>query len=525
MEILNTIAITLAKVFMMFFYILMYPFVKFRVKKRRYCPPIKNKILFCTATELSKRIRRKELSAEEVISAFIARCKEVNPILNAIVEDRFEAALEEAREIDLFLKNTTLSEEEIERDTPLLGLPITIKQSIAVKGLSYAIGVVSEKDRKAIDDADVVKKIRKAGGIPILISNTPELCMFWESENNITGMTLNPYDTRKTPGGSSGGEAALLSSGASLLSLASDVAGSARFPAMFCGVFGHKPSPNWVSCVGHRPCSTDENWNSVFTISPMARYAVDLPLLLKVMCQNKEYKERLNQKIDLQKIKIFYMDYTDDSQFSPSINPEIVLGINQVVKHMILTHGNSVQKVKLGDYKTLLMMSMIFLLELKNVETVYNLGDGEKPWEGFHSIFLQRLCGLSSHTWPVITHAILTKLSNLLPRFYKNHMGRELAKFREKFKEMLGNDGVLIYPTYSSCAYDHYETHYKMLGFYHLFLVNALFLPATHCTMKLNIHGLPIGLQVIANNDCDHLNLAMAREIEKIWGGWKEPPS
>ncbi|KAK2586698.1 hypothetical protein KPH14_011738 [Odynerus spinipes] len=522
---LDTIVNCIVKVALTLLRCIMYPVIRIQIKKRQYCPPIRNEILLSSATELSQRIRRKEISSEEVISAFITRCKEVNPVVNAIVEDRFEAALQEAREIDLFLKTTTRNEEDIARGTPLLGLPITVKESIAVKGLSYAVGVKIEKNRKATDDADVVKRVRKAGGVPILVSNTPELCMFWESANNVTGKTLNPYDTRRTPGGSSGGEAALLSSGASLLSLASDVGGSARLPAMFCGVFGHKPSPNWVSSVGHRPNSTDNAWNTVFSVSPMARYAIDLPLLLKAISQSTECTERLNQEVDLRHVKFFYVEDIDSSPLTSTVGFEIKLAIHNLVKHVETTYGSSIQKVNLKDLKYAIKMSSISLLELNKVETVFNLGDGTKPWKNFFIILFQRLCFLSSHTWPPIMYGILKKLYQLLPKSYKENMQTKHDGLRKELKEILGNDGVLIYPSFCSVAHYHFETYYKLLDVCYLLIFNTLSLPATQCTMGLNKNGLPVGLQVIANNGCDHLSLAVAKEVERRFGGWQQPPS
>lgn len=223
------------------------PFFKLRgLKKRRRCPPIEDRILLLSATEIAQKIRKREISSEEVIVAYVKRCRQVNPSINAIVEDRFDAAIQEAREIDSFLQSTTKDEAKIASERPLLGLPVTVKESIAVQGMSYSVGVKDTPSR-ATEDADVVARIREAGGIPLLVSNTPELCMWWHTFNKVTGTTRNPYDTRRTAGGSSGGEAALVSAGASLLSLVSDIGGSARLPALFCGVFGHKPTPSKFS--------------------------------------------------------------------------------------------------------------------------------------------------------------------------------------------------------------------------------------------------------------------------------------
>ncbi|XP_026680285.1 fatty-acid amide hydrolase 2-A-like [Diaphorina citri] len=111
------------------------------------------------------------------------------------------------------------------------------------EGLSNATGALKLKGRKASEDAPIVKILREAGAIPLCNTNVPELCTSWETTNYITGKTVNPYDFSRTPGGSSGGEAALISSAASVIGIGSDLAGSIRVPAMFTGIFGHKPSP------------------------------------------------------------------------------------------------------------------------------------------------------------------------------------------------------------------------------------------------------------------------------------------
>lgn len=146
-----------------------------------------------------------QLTSEAIISSYISRIREVNPVINAVVEDRFTQAVEDAEHVDAFISSSTLTEEELELKFPLLGIPITVKESIAVCGMSNNAGRVCKKT-KAVTDAEVVRLAREAGAIPLLVSNTPELCMNWETYNNVTGRTLNPYDTTKTSGGSSGGE-------------------------------------------------------------------------------------------------------------------------------------------------------------------------------------------------------------------------------------------------------------------------------------------------------------------------------
>lgn len=144
-----------------------------------------------------------------MLNTYIRRVNAVNPLLNAVVEDRFELALKDAKEVDKFLKITNKSVEDILENKPLLGVPVTVKQSISVHGMCHNAGSKVVDAGPAKKDAKVVELVRKAGAIPFLTSNTPEYCLCWETFNNVTGTTNNPYDHRKTCGGSSGGEVSL----------------------------------------------------------------------------------------------------------------------------------------------------------------------------------------------------------------------------------------------------------------------------------------------------------------------------
>ncbi|MPC11320.1 Fatty-acid amide hydrolase 2 [Portunus trituberculatus] len=146
-------------------------------------------------------------SAESIVEAFRRRVEAVNPIINAVVDERFEAALLDARGIDQRLDACTQEErEEIGRAQPLLGVPFTAKENVLVKGLSCTHGLVLRQGMKAERDAEVVCRLREAGAIPLAVTNVPELGMWIESSNILYGRTSNPYDVSRTPGGSSGGE-------------------------------------------------------------------------------------------------------------------------------------------------------------------------------------------------------------------------------------------------------------------------------------------------------------------------------
>jgi fatty acid amide hydrolase 2 len=154
-----------------------------------------------------------QLSSEAVVRAYIKRIRDVEPILNAVVENRFNDAIKDAQRADKIIMDT--SSLYVAKNYPLLGVPYTVKESIAVKGLTHGSATLARKGTKADKDAVVVEKMKAAGAIALLVSTTPEYCLSWECNNFVTGRTLNPHNLRKTPGGSSGGEAALNGGGAS----------------------------------------------------------------------------------------------------------------------------------------------------------------------------------------------------------------------------------------------------------------------------------------------------------------------
>lgn len=201
-------------------------------------------------------------------------------------------------------------------------------------GLSFSVGSLRRKGLRAAADGAAVKNLRAAGAIPLLVSNTPEFCTSWESNNYITGRTLNPHDSRRTAGGSSGGEGALVGAGASLFGVGSDVAGSIRVPAMFNGVFGHKPTAGVISLDGHFPNSPEKGFNQYLTVGPICRYAKDLPTLMHVMAGAENApKLRLDEPCATKDIRIFYMEDAGFSLVDVPAQAEIKVYMRQAVHH------------------------------------------------------------------------------------------------------------------------------------------------------------------------------------------------
>lgn len=476
----------------------------FRIRPTRV-PPIRNPLLRMPATVVAEMIRTQRLTSEQLISAYIERCREVNPLLNAIVDERFAEALDEARTVDRQIASGARTVDQMAAEQPLLGLPLTVKESIAVRGLSNQAGRLLPGGRThcAATDAPSVALAKRAGAIVLLVSNTPELCMCWETYNARTGQTRNPYDLRRTPGGSSGGEAALLASGASLIGLCSDIAGSSRLPAAFCGVYGHKPTPFAVSPEGHIPRAHTPEWGNFFTVAPMTRYAGDLALLLRCIADPERQILRPGvgtsappqaAAVDVAKLRVFYMLDDGPSGATCPVDEDIRTAIADVAE---LLGG---QRTHIDEFKWSLDISMSAMLRLPNVESIYFDKDADgRPVRTILGETLRYLCGRSDSTFPSVVVGHLQAILHALPEARHRQLARITERFKRRFLDLLGTDGVFVFPTFPGTAHRHYEIYHKLVEPTYMMVFNTLGLPVTNCMIRLDRSGLPIGVQVSAN--------------------------
>ncbi len=228
-------------------------------------------ICFLTATELARSIRAKDLSAKEVMEAHLAQIERVNPKVNAIVTLLPEKALEQASAADENLARGKYA-------GPLHGLPIAHKDLVPTRGIRTTSGSLAFRDFVPQVDGLIVERLKQAGAITIGKTNTPEFGAGSQTFNEVFGETLNPYDTSKTCGGSSGGAAVALACGMLPIADGSDMGGSLRNPASFCNVVGFRPSPGrvpvWPDFVGWFPLTVE---------GPMARTVQDSALMLSTI--------------------------------------------------------------------------------------------------------------------------------------------------------------------------------------------------------------------------------------------------
>ena len=232
-------------------------------------------ITFLPAIEMSRQVLEKKISPVELAEAHLAKIERLNPTLNAIVQVDPERVRRQAREAEAAVMSSQVL-------GPLHGVPITTKNSIDVAGMKCEAGTRLRAGLVATHDAPLVERLRHAGAIILGLTNTPELLMAWETDNLLYGRTNSPWDPDRTPGGSSGGEAAAIASGMSAGGVGSDGGGSIRVPAHFSGICGLKPTPGRIPSTGHFPPSGGP-FALLGVVGPMARTVADLKILFEVM--------------------------------------------------------------------------------------------------------------------------------------------------------------------------------------------------------------------------------------------------
>lgn len=489
--------------------------------KRATIPPIDDHNLITPAIKLSKQIKSGHITSEEVVESFIARIKRINPIINAVVDKRFEAALKEARDIDRKIAEARNGDgDKSILDLPLLGVPMSVKETIAVNGHSYTGGMLGRRFIKAPENAKSVDLLVKAGLIPIALTNIPEMAMWWDASNPVYGRSLNPYDLSRITGGSSGGEAALLASAGSVVGIGSDIAGSIRMPCHFCGVFGHKPTPFVVSNVGMYPFVKGER-EKLLGVGPMCRYASDLKPMLKIMADDKASKLNLDQPVDLNNLKLFYLEDIGDPLVS-KCSPDILSGMTSVIEHFLSKYKVTAQKVTIEEFKygMFLWYCEANVKDAPSMATQIN--DGRCEMNPFVEL-AKKIFNLSEHTLHSILGVFFEKLSPTYGTSLHTHLSQRANEMREKFNDLVGDNGVLLMPCHPEAAPAHGTTMIKALNVAYTGIATTLLSPITQCPLGMNTDGLPYGIQVIAKPYNDRYTLAVAEEIEIAFGGWQPP--
>ena len=449
-----------------------------------------------TSGALVDALAGRRISSLELTEALIARIEDRDRDINAVVVRDFDRARRAARDADARLARG-------ER-RPLLGLPMTVKESNQVEGLPSTWGSPAFSGWIAPEDAEAVQRLKAAGAVILGLTNVPPMLADWQSTNPVYGRTSNPWDPSRSPGGSSGGAAAALAAGMTPLELGSDIGGSIRVPSALCGVFGHKPTYGLVPTRGHTPPGTDGVPVPLAVVGPMARCTADLERALGVLA---------------------------------GPGPDEASG-------MALILAPAPRKA-LADYRVLVI-------------TEHPLTPTDAEIAGAVDNLARRLEALgaavsrSSDLLPDLTaqHAVYQPLLNIAisrgapgatppdAHAYMDLLDAQLA-FRRRWAALFESFDVVITPTFGVTAFPHEDRpetyartlqvngsetpYYAQLGWPAVALLPNL--PATALPIGLSRQGLPMGAQVIGGWMQDLATIRFAGLLERDLGGFSPPPA
>jgi amidase len=475
------------------------------------------------AGELVEALAKRRVSSRELVDSAIARIEALDSKINAVVVRDFDRARAAAAAADVALAKG-------ER-RPLLGVPITVKEQFGVAGLPTTWGNSKFKDWRPEVDALAVQRLKAAGAIILGKTNVPVALRDWQSYNEVYGTTNNPWDLSRSPGGSSGGSAAALAAGFVPLEFGSDIGGSLRAPAHFCGVFSHKPSLDLVPQRGSGPPQTPAIpvRGDLAVIGPMARSAADLALELSVATGPDELTEGIGYKLALppprhDRLADFRVLVIDKHPLCPTAE-SITTALNRLVDRLAKLEVRVVREnPSLPDlaqtgriYRELLAAS--FLADLPP-ETLERAATAVKDLPADdQSLAAAQLRGLT------ISHADWIRKS----RIRSGLRARWLALFEDV--------DVVLCPPMPTVAFPHdhspqfarqldidgvkvpYNDQSVWAG---IALLSGL--PATTMPVSRTEDGLPIGMQIIGNYLEDRTTIAFAGLVEREFGGFIPPP-
>lgn len=481
-------------------------------------------IAYLPATELLRRLRRGELSSTTLLEHFVARLERHDKAINAVVVRSLAGARTRAAQADA-------ARAQGHDWGPLHGLPMTVKESFDVPGLPTTWGFEQHKGNVAAEHSVATQRLVDAGAIIFGKTNVPVALADWQSFNPVYGTTANPWDTGRTPGGSSGGSAAALAAGLTALELGSDIGASIRNPAHYCGVYGHKPTWGVVPMKGHQlPGDVCIDAMDIGVAGPLARSAHDLALALDVvsapLClfgpMGWHPVRWRDPGTPIRQLRVAVI--TDDH--CAEVDAPVREGLQNLARFLRdegLTVSDSVHPVDSAE-------TWEVYVHLLRAATGAHLGDAD---------YAQARLQAERHAPSSADFAAWHWRGNTLSHRDWVRYDERRARLREQWQAFFGEWDLLICPIATSAAFPHNQQGYR---WERMVSVNgkpqpstqSLFwagypglvgLPATVFPLTQSPEGLPIGAQIIGPVLADPLCLRMAQFLEQHWRAFVAPPA
>jgi amidase len=464
----------------------------------RYRSCVPDDLCFVSASWLAADIRRGDVSSVDVVDACLARIEQVNPRLNAVVR-----LTDDAR--DRASKADTERARGISRG-PLHGVPFTIKDSLDTAGVVTTAGTLGWRDRVPARDATVVARLRAAGGILLGKTNTPEFTWSDETDNDVFGRTSNPYDLDRTPGGSSGGPAAIVAAGGSPFDIGSDTGDSIRQPAHVCGIAGLKPTSGRVPRTGHWP-GYGGLFESFTQLGPMARRVEDLELLLAIIAGPDGEDPHVvpaslgdPSAIAVEGLKV--VTFTDNGMKTPT--PETVAAVEAGARALASAGAEVRQEVP------------------PHLDEAWEAWDGLIKADGF--AWLRRLINAAGTPgWGSYATRDWISPGEPLPGDQLTALIERADAIRGRLLRWVKDVDLIVCPAMPQPAIRHGESSAPWFGDTYSDVHNLTGWPAAVVRGGTSPEGLPIGVQLVAPPWREDVTLAGARVVEAASGGWQPP--
>jgi len=479
-------------------------------------------LAYSSARDLVQKIAGRRVSSRELVDSAISRIEALDPKINAVVVRDFERARSAADAADAALAKG--------ESRALLGVPMTVKEHYAVAGLPTTRGDPKYKNWKAQNDALVVQRLKAAGAVILGKTNVPLNLSDWQSFNEVYGTTNNPWDLSRTPGGSSGGSAAALAAGFVPLELGSDIGGSLRAPAHFCGVLSHKPTLYLVPQRGSGPPQIPDVpvRGDLSVYGPMARSAADLALELEVLAGPDELMEGVGYKLALppprhEKLIDFRVLVIDTHPLCPTAD-SIKSALNGLADRLAKLGCRVIRESpKLPDLARTTrtygeLLAAVYSLDLSPDDRARIDAAAKALSPEDQSLAAYRLRGISAN------HSEWIRAS------------RVRATLRGQWFDLFQEIDIVLCPPMPSLAFPHDHTPQRsrqldidgtkipyndQMAWAAIAILNGL--PATTMPNGRSGNGLPIGVQIIGGYLEDRSTIAFAGLIEREFGGFAPP--
>lgn len=478
-----------------------------------------------SATSMLRALRRRELSASELLELHLTRIEAYNSELNAIVILNVDEARQQAGAADRARDQGA--------DAPLLGLPMTIKDCIYQRGLPATGGLIERADAISEEDAPAVALLRNAGVAFLGKTNVPPYASDWQADNPVFGRSSNPWDLERTPGGSTGGGAAAVAAGLSPLELGGDFCGSVRIPAAFCGIYGHKPSISAVPGTGHFPAGLLPNAATpIAVLGPLARDADDLELALDAIAFPQEgdaagRRDRLppTRHEDLRAFRVAVLPALS---WQP-VDQEIEAAIDAVTARLRSARVDVSEATPdmLGDMRDYFRCYTTIISTISSTR----LTADERHWQA------ERCRSLGDEMLDAWADGLEISGQEYVELFDRRE------QYRASFRRFFSSTDVLLSPVNIVNAYRHMQAPFpdRLMDDDCRLEVNdesviydrqcvypslASFSghPATVLPVTVGKSGLPIGVQALGPYLEDHTTIAFARAVAREFGGYSPPP-